>query len=150
MDLSSHRVLLMGDAQAGSRGHWNSGVPTPSSTEGLLLACCINQLHADVLVVGHHGSLMSSRRTFLDAVHASTYIISSGPHKYHGVTLPDPEVVTALQARGSVFRTDQDDAACATTSHKIGPDADGEPGGCDNVHVQIGNTIKTEYWHLSD
>jgi hypothetical protein len=31
-----------------------------------------------------------------------------------------------------------DNAACAANAAKIGPDADGRRGGCDNVRVQIG------------
>jgi hypothetical protein len=46
-------------------------------------------------------------------------------------------VTTELASRGQVFRTDQGDAACATNPAKIGPDADGRPGGCDNVRLVI-------------
>ena len=45
------------------------------------------------------------------------------------MTFPDQSVVTELQSCGQVFRTDVNDGACATNSDKIGPDADGEPGG---------------------
>jgi competence protein ComEC len=105
-----------------------------------LLTCCASELAAQVLVVGHHGSRTSSRRAFLLAVGASVFVVSSGPKKYSGVTLPDPDVVAELEARGQVFRTDVDDAACAANAAKIGPDADRRPGGCDNVRVLLGGT----------
>jgi hypothetical protein len=86
--------------------------------------------------------MTSSRRAFLDAVGASVSIISSGPMPYgnNSVVLPDQAVITELMSRGQVFRTDVNDAACATNPAKIGPDADGKAGGCDSVRVVIGGT----------
>jgi len=66
------------------------GVPETNSIEGMLLACCAAQLRADVLVAGHHGSRTSSRRTFLDAVQASTFIIS--------LVYPPPKAVAWTKA----------------------------------------------------
>ena len=105
-----------------------------------------------MLVVGHHGSLTSSRQAFLNAVGASTFIISSGPHPDSGVTLPDPEIVSELQSRGQVFRTDLDDAHCGANTAKIGPDSDESPGGCDNVVVTISTTgaLSTAYNAIVD
>lgn len=104
------------------------------------------------LVVGHHGSMTSSRRAFLDAVGASTFIISSGPHPYSSVVLPDPEVIAELQSRGQLFRTDTDDEDCEANPAKIGPDADESPGGCSNVVVGISpdGTIVTNYSAVAD
>lgn len=126
--------------------------PHPESIEGALLACCASDLGADVLVVGHHGSKTSSRSAFLDAVGADTFIVSSGPVKYGSVVLPDQEVIDELEARGAVFRTDLDDAECRQNPAKIGPDADGKAGGCDNVRVTIdgSGTVNAEYWRGSD
>jgi len=123
-----------------------------SSIEGTLLACCAADLRADVLVAGHHGSKTSSRKVFLDAVKASVFIVSAGPTKYSGVTLPDPEVVAELTSRGKVFRTDVDDIACSINRAKIGPDHDGQPGGCDNVRVVIPAVggPQVSYWHGKD
>ena len=137
LDLGSTRLLLMGDAEAGGR-KLPEVAPSPTSIEGQLLACCQEALAADVLIAGHHGSLSSSRRAFLDAVMASIYVISAGPTKYHTKILPDPEIVAELGPRGQLFRTDLDDAACQQNPAKIGPDADGRPGGCDNVRITIG------------
>lgn len=150
MDLGQHRVLFMGDAEAGQRDNWENFEPANNSIEGNLLACCSAQLHSDVLIAGHHGSRTSSRRAFLDAVQASTYVISSGPTKYNTVTLPDQIVVDELSSRGDLFRTDRNDAACANDDSKIGTDADGLPGGCDNIRITIGNTITASYLDIHD
>ena len=101
------------------------------------MACCAADLKADVLVVGHHGSKTSSRKKFLDAVKATIFIISAGPTKYATVVLPDAEIVTELDQRGQVFRTDLEDDTCLTSPDKIGPKGDGKPGGCDDVLVTI-------------
>jgi competence protein ComEC len=141
LDLETTRVLLMGDAEAGGRAA-PATPPSPSSIEGVLVTCCASALAADVLVVGHHGSRTSSRTAFLDAVGASVFVVSSGPFPYgnNQVVLPDADVIAELDARGEVFRTDTNDADCAMNPAKIGPDADGEPGGCDNIRVVIGGT----------
>jgi competence protein ComEC len=151
LDLAGTRVLLMGDAQAGPRADPTTA-PTPSSIEGLLLACCTSEVAAQVMVVGHHGSKTSSRQAFLDAVGASTFIVSSGPKPYNGTMLPDQVIIDELTQRGQVFRTDLDDAACKTNLAKIGPDNDGQPGGCDNVRVVIASNTapQVSYWRMAD
>jgi hypothetical protein len=110
------------------------------------------ELAAEVLVVGHHGSETSSRQAFLNAVGASTVIVSSGPMKYGTVTLPDQVVITELESRGQVFRTDTDDLACKTNPAKIGPDADGRAGGCDNIRMVISPDmpLAVSVWHEVD
>lgn len=56
-----------------------------------------------------------------------------------------------LEGRGSVFRTDLDQAACATNPKKVGPDNDGQAGGCDNVRITIkGTMIQPEYFRGSE
>jgi competence protein ComEC len=136
LDLGGKKILLAGDAEGGDRLA-PPALPKTDSIEGQLLICCRAEVRADVLVVGHHGSLTSSRQRFLDAVGASTSVISSGPHPYSKVVLPDAEIVTALEARGDVFRTDLDDAQCMASTAKIGPDADESPGGCKNVLITV-------------
>lgn len=144
LELGDKRVLLAGDAEGGER-EVPTVQPSPSSIEAKLLACCASDLKADVLVVGHHGSLTSSRTAFLDAVGASIYAISSGPYPYRRVRLPDAEVVSELERRGTVWRTDRDDGfrvedetlPCEMRNPKIGPDADETPGGCDNILIAI-------------
>ena len=153
LDLGSTRVLLMGDAEAGGRSA-PSTPPSPSSIEGVLVTCCASELAADVLVAAHHGSRTSSRKAFLDAVAASVFVVSAGPLPYgtNQVVLPDGDVITELTARGQVFRTDVADAACGTNAAKIGPDADGQPGGCDNVRLVIGGTpaVQVSMFHGVD
>jgi competence protein ComEC len=148
LNLGNTRVLLMGDAEAGGRQD-ATVAPTPTSIEGLLLACCSADLAARVMVVGHHGSKTSSRHAFLDAVSASVFIVSSGPKKYGSVLLPDQEVINELTSRGQVFRTDQNDEACKANPAKIGPDNDGQAGGCDNIHVVISDSspLQVSAWH---
>jgi len=136
LNLGNTRVLLMGDSQAGERQD-PSTKPLPDSIEGKLLACCAADLAAQIMVVGHHGSITSSRTAFLDAVSASVFLVSSGPVKYGKVTLPDQQVISQLTSRGKVFRTDTDDQACLTSATKIGPKADGQPGGCNNIRLVI-------------
>lgn len=151
LNLGATRVLLMGDAEAGGRQS-PSVQPTADSIEGQLLACCLADLAARVMIVGHHGSKTSSRRALLDAVNASLFIVSSGPTKYGSVTLPDQEVIDELKSRGQVFRTDVNDAACATNTAKIGPDSDGKAGGCDNIRVTLSDTtpLQVAVWNGHD
>lgn len=151
LDLGTHKILLMGDAEAGGR-NLPSTVPKGSSIEGKLLACCTEELKADILVVGHHGSKTSSRKKFLDAVGAKTFIVSAGPTKYATVVLPDQEIIAQLEKLGQVFRTDLEDASCFMSPDKVGADSDGKPGGCDNVLVKIppNKSVSVNYRRISD
>ena len=151
LELGGQRVLLMGDAEAGARRD-PSAPPDPESIEAMLLSCCVADLQADVLVSGHHGSKTSSRGVFLDAVRASTYIVSSGPYLYSGTGLPDAEIVAEYARRGTLLRTDRDDAACRIDADKIGPDADGKAGGCDNILIELseGRPLQARYNPMAD
>lgn len=150
LDLDGTRVLLMGDAEAGGRKD-PSSPPSPKSVEGYVLEHYRKEIDADILVAGHHGSMSSSRAAFVEAVSPKLSIISSGPMKYGTVTLPDAEIVAELEAAGTVMRTDLDDAACAGDPAKIGADADGKPGGCDNIQVRVqGGKQRARYARLSD
>ncbi|HML18933.1 MAG TPA: ComEC/Rec2 family competence protein, partial [Bryobacteraceae bacterium] len=65
------------------------------------------QVRADVLKVGHHGSKTSTTQPFLDAVSPSIAIISDGFENSFGH--PNGEVLARLRERHSaVFRTDVD------------------------------------------
>ena len=161
LDHGARRVLIAGDAEGGGRLEpiLDAGArvmpptaPSSGTIEAKLLACCTAALKADVLVVGHHGSLTSSRKPFLDAVGATTYVISSGPHPYSKKVLPDPEVEAELRARGQLFQTDLDDEQCEADETKIGPDADESPGGCDSVVVTVSpsGVISTGYNRSAD
>ncbi len=67
LDLGGTRILLPGDSGGGARAN-PSAAPKPQSVEGALLACCANDLPANILVLGHHGSKTSSRKAFVNAV----------------------------------------------------------------------------------
>src|SRR5262249_44167418 len=123
LDLDVSRVLLMGDAEAGGRRPPETA-PTFDSPEGQVLAFAPDAIRADVLVVGHHGSKTSSRKAFVDAVSPRIAVISSGPHAYASVVLPDPEIVEEYTHASKLMRTDTDDDACAQSHRKIGTTAD--------------------------
>lgn len=137
LDLGSSRLLFTGDAEASPERDPPSVPPRPDFAEGQLLTCCLADIRADLLVAGHHGSMSSSRELFLDGIGARTFIISSGPVRYGSVTLPDAAVVSELNSRGDVWRTDFDDPHCRTDTAKIGPNNDNRTGGCDTILVRI-------------
>ena len=153
LDLGARRILLMGDAEAeNGRRNPPSTPPRADSVEGRLLADFRSELRSDLLVVGHHGSMTSSRAAFLDAVGAAHFVVSVGPKKYSGTTLPDPVVMTELDGRGDVWRTNLTDATCSANPAKIGTDNDGRPGGCDNIRIAIdaAGTMTPAYHRISD
>jgi len=151
LDFAGRRLLIAGDAEGGDRKP-PTELPSPGSIEGKLIDCCMAALRSDVLVVGHHGSMTSSRRAFLNAVGASTFIISSGPHPYSKKVLPDPEIEAELITRGDLFQTDLNDDDCIVSEAKIGPDNDESPGGCDNVVVTVkpSGSVTTVYNRSAD
>ena len=86
-------VLLTGDLEAPG--------------EAALVAAGVDDLRADVLQVGHHGSRTSSTPTFLDAVRPQVGIISVGAGNSYGH--PHNEVVRRLRDNGvETYRTDVD------------------------------------------
>lgn len=96
----SVRFLLVGDAE--------------KPEEDWLLSHARDDLHADILKVGHHGSSTSTSDAFLAAVHPRAALISVGAHNmYHH---PSPDVVRALVLSGAeVLRTDESGTIVATT-----------------------------------
>ena len=132
VELGATRLLLVGDAESGER-------KDPSYPAGDVEAFLIEQhpkeIRADILQVGHHGSKTSSRRAFLDAVHPSLALVSSGPKVYGHTVLPDREVIDELHTIGAtVLRTDEHDDRCPS-AHRLGGD-DG-PGGCDTYIITV-------------
>ena len=95
----SRSFLLTGDMERG--------------IESKLLASGEN-LHADVLKVGHHGSRTSSSPAFLEAVSPSVALISAGYENSFGH--PHPDVLGRLSSRHvAVLRTDLDGLVTART-----------------------------------
>ena len=86
------RFLLVGDAER--------------PEEDWLLAHHRDELRAQVLKVGHHGSSTSSSDAFLAAVHPELAVISVGAHNMYGH--PSLDVLHALAVAGAqVLRTDE-------------------------------------------
>ena len=122
--LGPARLLLVGDAESGARK--DPSYPA-GDVEEYLIDHHKEEIRSDILQVGHHGSMTSSRRAFLEAVHARLALVSSGPKRYGKVTLPDPEVIEELGKQGmTVLRTDEHDDRC-----------DDGPGGCDSWVITI-------------
>lgn len=135
VDLGRVSMLFEGDAGGGPRKD-PSSPPGRGSVEADLLEHHAGDIDVDILQVGHHGSMTSSRGAFLDAVSPRYALVSTGPMPYGEVTLPDPDVIRALEAHhAKVLRTDANDDGCRSRSDppgtsKMGIDADGAPGGC--------------------
>lgn len=92
VDFGAHRMLLTGDAE-GEEEQW------------LLDHYSAEELRADVLKVGHHGSRTSSTRPFLDAVSPRIGIASLATGNRYGH--PSVETLESFLARGTpFFRTD--------------------------------------------
>lgn len=77
-------------------------------------------LHADVLKVGHHGSMSSTSQAFLDAVHPTYAIISVGTGNKYGH--PADETLMKFQHMYiSVYRTDKHGTIiCTSDGEHIG------------------------------
>jgi len=74
-------------------------------SEGEMLQQSRTQLEADVLKVGHHGSVSSTSEPFLDAVSPEFAIISVGKGNDYGH--PHQEIIKRLEEKGvQYFRTD--------------------------------------------
>lgn len=134
VQLGRTRVLLVGDAESGERRDPSYPV---GDVEEYLLDHHRAEVKADILQVGHHGSLTSSRHDFIEAVKPAYALVSSGPKSYGKRTLPDKEVIEELQRSGAtVLRTDERDGTCPVAD-RIGDNATG-PGGCDTWVITIG------------
>ena len=111
------RFLLVGDAER--------------AEEDWLLAQHRDELRAQVLKVGHHGSSTSSSDAFLDAVHPEVAVISVGAGNKYGH--PSNDVLRALSRVGAeVLRTDEAGTVIVRT---------------DGVHIEI--EAKGDKWELA-
>ncbi|HOP27306.1 MAG TPA: ComEC/Rec2 family competence protein [Candidatus Sabulitectum sp.] len=87
---------------------------TDDGEDVLLSLYTPEQLRADVLKVGHHGSYTSTSSQWLDAVDPSIAAIEVGSGNPYGH--PHSEVLNRLDSRGiPVYRTDQDGTFVVTT-----------------------------------
>ena len=92
IEFGETRFLMMGDAER--------------EEEKWLLDHAFDDLHADVLKVGHHGSSTSSTDAFLAAVHPSLAVISVGADNVYGH--PSADVLASLGRVGAqTVRTDE-------------------------------------------
>jgi competence protein ComEC len=79
------------------------------SERGILSENAPENLRADVLKVGHHGSKNSTTDEFLAAVHPRVAVISAGENNPYGH--PSPELLARLANAGvRILRTDRDGA----------------------------------------
>jgi len=110
------RFLLVGDAER--------------TEEDWLLEQHRDELRADVLKVGHHGSSTSSSDEFLTAVHPDVAVISVGAGNKYGH--PSLDVLHALARVGAeVVRTDQAGTVIVRT---------------DGVHIEV--ETREDKWQL--
>jgi beta-lactamase superfamily II metal-dependent hydrolase len=115
------RELFMGDAGEASEARLlaNDAPCHPGRRRGAVadmtggslsprlgITTCGDELHADAVKVGHHGSRYASTAAFVDAVHPSIAVISVGRHNTFGH--PATTTVDAWQNAGAqVLRTDR-------------------------------------------
>ena len=100
IEVGAVRFLLSGDAER--------------EEEAWLVERYGEALRADVLKLGHHGSVTSSTPAFLDAVRPRIGIASVGAGNMYGH--PSGEVLASLTQRGiSVYRTDRDGSVVVRT-----------------------------------
>lgn len=79
---------------------------SPSDVEDFLVKTYGNQLHADVLKLGHHGSKTSSSDSFLQTVKPMTAIVSAGLGNKYGH--PAPEVIERVESiNAQILETSQ-------------------------------------------
>ncbi|HEV8502192.1 MAG TPA: DNA internalization-related competence protein ComEC/Rec2 [Casimicrobiaceae bacterium] len=91
-------------------------------------------LHADVVVVPHHGSRTSSTPPFVEAIGASLAIFTAGYRNRFGH--PRPDVVTRYRAGGTaVVRSDADGAV------------ELELGGDEPLEWHTARVERRRYWH---
>jgi competence protein ComEC len=102
--LGEHAFMLPGDAEKQVERQLLTEIP-------------IDNLRADVLKVGHHGSKNSTTEEFLEAVHPRVAVISAGENNPYGH--PSPELLERLEHAGvRILRTDRDGAVHILTDGK--------------------------------
>lgn len=74
-------------------------------------------LSADVIKLGHHGSSNSSSEEFLDAVNASSAVVSVGENNQYGHPATDT-LIKVLDRKMNLYRTDEMGTIVATSDGK--------------------------------
>jgi competence protein ComEC len=109
-----------------------------ASEHTLALALTLPPSRLRILKVPHHGSLTSSTREFLDAVHPQVAVVSAGRSNHFGH--PVPEVLDRYRNIGAeIFRTDRDGAVMVDTD-----------GWSLNVRTFLGRSIDLPRKHEND
>jgi competence protein ComEC len=89
--------------------------PVASGVEGLGMTACEDDLHADIMKVGHHGSRYASTPAFVAAVHPRVAVISVGRHNTFGH--PAESTLETWRSNGArLLRTDE----CGAVSLTVG------------------------------
>jgi competence protein ComEC len=74
-------------------------------------------ISADILKVGDHASINSTSQQFLEAVNATSAIISLGPELAASYKVPNADVLARMSSRGMmIYRTDQNGNIAITTN----------------------------------
>ncbi len=94
-DWITNPASVVGRLQAGNRSALFTG-DSPSSVEHFLVQAIPQQLHADILKLGHHGSKYSSSTEYLENVDPVLGLISAGINNKYGH--PNPETLSRMQA----------------------------------------------------
>ncbi len=126
------RELFMGDAGEASesrllaadapchptRSRETAENMTVGGLSTLLGMTCDDDLHADVVKVGHHGSRYASTPPFIAAVHPKIAVVSVGRHNTFGH--PAPVTLNALKIAGAaIYRTDRCGAVLLSNSSAV-------------------------------
>ncbi len=133
LDLGDVSVLLVGDAESGPRKMPSADL---DGIEKELFDNYKDLIDTDILQVGHHGSLTSSRTKFIKAVSTKVALISAGPKKYGSVILPDEAILESMEFQGiHILRTDAYDGETCPIKDKVGRNDD-RSGGCANFILE--------------
>ena len=92
----------------------------------------------------------------IDPERASAYRLSNETPAEQATTAAlaafDAVVLDEFRRRGTVWATTETDAECGADPDKIGSDADGRAGGCDNIRIDVGSDgmLQSSYQRIAD
>lgn len=113
VELGERSVILTGDVESGPRA-----VPSEPAVgaDREMLEHAAGLLDVDVLQVGHHGSMTSSRAELLAVVSPSIALVSSAPNRHGSVTLLTPRSCRPSSKPARVLSTVDHDTGAPTTT----------------------------------